>query len=273
MKNVIVITGASSGMGKETAKTLINAGHTVYGAARRLKEMEDLKAMGGHIAAMDITDHEQIRQFINRVIQEQEKIDVLINNAGYGLYGAVEDIAISDAKKQFEVNIFGLAAITKTVLPHMRKQGGGKIINISSMGGKIYTPLGAWYHASKHALEGWSDCLRLELNPFNIDVVIIEPGIIATEFGNILYEPMLQHSGKGPYKKLAHAMAAATKESYSKKGASSPPSVIANIILKAIATSYPKTRYVKGKMAGLMIALRKNLGDRLFDRIIMSQVK
>ena len=260
-------------MGKETALQLIKEGHIVYGAARRVESMKELVDNGGHAIKMDVTNEETIKQGVEQLIQEQGEIDILINNAGYAIYGAVEDTSIEDARRQFEVNIFGLARLTQLVLPHMREQKSGKIINISSMGGKIYTPLGAWYHATKHALEGWSDALRIEVKQFNIDVVIVEPGAIATEFGDVMLEPMLSRSGEGPYSHIAHSMANATRSSYEKKGASSPPSVIANVISKAINAKKPKTRYVAGKMAKPLMFMRKRLSDRMFDRIIMSQVK
>ncbi|WP_310685349.1 oxidoreductase [Aliifodinibius sp. S!AR15-10] len=270
--NTILITGASSGMGKTTALQLIDQGHMVYGAARRVEKMQELEEAGGRAIEMDITDEEQIVAAVTHILEEQDQIDVLVNNAGFGLYGAVEDISIEDAKRQFEVNLFGLARITKEVLPHMRERNSGTIINISSMGGKIYTPLGAWYHASKHALEGWSDCLRLELKQFNIDVVIVEPGVIATDFGDTLSGPLLENSGDGPYEQMARAMAQATKDSYEKEGASSPPSVVADTILKVIRSDKPKTRYPVGNMARLLMFIRKYLGDRIFDKAIMSQL-
>ncbi|MCB0706774.1 MAG: oxidoreductase [Saprospiraceae bacterium] len=272
-KKTILITGASSGMGKETALHLIKEGHTVYGAARRIEQMQDLLQAGGNAIKMDVTNEDQVIACVQQIIHEQGKIDVLINNAGYGLYGAVEDISMADAHKQFDVNIFGLARITKEVLPHMRAAKSGTIINVSSMGGKIYTPLGAWYHATKHALEGWSDCLRLELKQFNIHVVIVEPGAIATEFGDVVYEPMLQNSGQGPYSKLAQSVAKATKEIYSKPNAASPSSVIAKVMSKAINSKRPKTRYVAGKMAKPLMFIRKYFGDRIFDAAVMSQTK
>lgn len=272
-KKVILITGASSGIGKATALQLIKDGHTVYGAARRVEKMQELTDAGGHIIEMDVMDEAQLEAGVNQVIKEQGKIDVLINNAGYANYGSVEETPIADARRQFEVNIFGLARLTQLVIPHMRKQKSGKIINISSMGGKIYTPLGAWYHATKHALEGWSDCLRLELKPFHIDVVIIEPGAIVTEFGAVMVEPMLERSGNGPYSDMTHALAKATRGSYEKEGAASPPSVIAGVISKAIKSSRPRTRYVAGKLAQPLMFIRKYLGDRIFDRAIMSQLK
>lgn len=272
-KKIVLLTGASSGMGKETALRLIQEGHVVYGAARRVEQMQDLADAGGYAIRMDVTDDGQLEAGVAQIIREQGRIDVLINNAGYGSYGSVEETPIADARRQFDVNLFGLARLTQLVIPHMRAQQQGKIINISSMGGKIYTPLGAWYHATKHALEGWSDCLRIELKPFHIDVVVIEPGAIATEFGNVMLDPMLERSGSGPYSRIAQAMAKATRNSYDNKGAASPPSVIADAISKAIAADRPKTRYVAGKMARPLIFMRNYLGDRIFDRVISSQVK
>jgi NAD(P)-dependent dehydrogenase (short-subunit alcohol dehydrogenase family) len=269
---VVLITGASSGIGKETALTLIGEGHVVYGAARRVEKMQDLVDAGGQAFEVDVTDQGSINRAVEQVTREQGRIDVLVNNAGYAIYGAVEDTRLEDARRQFEVNLFGLAAITKQVLPIMRAQRSGTIINISSMGGKIYTPLGAWYHATKHALEGWSDCLRLEVMPFGIDVVIIEPGIITTEFGDVMVEPMLDRSGNGPYADMAKAVADATKASY-EKGGGSPPSVIAHVVFKAIEAERPKTRYVAGKFARPLITARTWLSDRTFDKLVMSQIK
>jgi short-subunit dehydrogenase len=273
MKNqIIFITGASSGMGKVTAIQLAKEGHTVYGAARRVEKMTELVEAGGHAIAMDITKADQVKAAVDQIIAEQGRIDVLVNNAGFGLYGAVEETSIDEARYQFEVNIFGLAQVTQLVLPHMRQQKAGKIINISSMGGKMYTPLGAWYHGTKHALEGWSDSLRLELKQFGIDVVIIEPGVIETEFGNVMADPMLERSGSGPYADLTKAVYKAYTDNY-KPGAGSPATVISNTISKAIKSRRPKTRYVVGKMAKPMIWMRKYLGDRIFDAALMMQAK
>lgn len=264
----VLITGASSGMGKATAKKLLNEGYTVYVAARRLDQMRDLEELGATAIAMDITNDADIVTAVDRISSEKGGIDVLINNAGFGLYGAMEDTAIEDARLQFEVNLFGLARLTQLALPSMRERKAGKIVNISSMGGKIYTPLGSWYHATKHALEGWSDCLRLELKPFGIDVIIIEPGTIETEFGEVMVEPMLERSGTSAYASLAKKMAASTRETY-RPGNGSPPTLIADVIARAIKERKPKTRYTAGKYARSMILARKWLGDRAFDQIIM----
>lgn len=272
-KKVILLTGASSGIGKATALQLIQEGHTVYGAARRVEKMQDLVDAGGHSLQMDVTKDADMEKGIAKIIEKEGGIDTLINNAGYAIYGSVEETSIEDARRQFEVNIFGLARLTQLVLPHMREKSSGQIINVSSMGGRIYMPLGAWYHGTKHALEGWSDCLRLEVKPFGIDVVVIRPGAIATEFGDVMLEPMLKRSGDGPYKKIAKSMAKSIKDSYEKENASSPPSVIAKTISKAVNASKPKTRYTAGKLAKPLVFVRNYLGDRIYDWAINSQFK
>lgn len=268
MSPVVLITGASSGIGEATAVRLAAAGFTVYGAARRVDRMA---ALPGVIPiAMDITDDAQVAAAVDRVISEQGRIDVLINNAGYAQYGPVEDTSIDAARRQFEVNLFGLARLTQLVIPHMRTQGSGRIVNISSMGGRIYTPLGAWYHATKHALEGWSDCLRVELKPQGIDVVIIEPGSITTEFTEVLTDHSADVSTpySGLNQKVARTMADPRFRSKS-----SPPSLIADTILKALEAPKPKARYMAGYLAKPMWRLRRFGGDGLYDRAVSRIVK
>lgn len=271
-KQVIFITGASSGIGKVTALQLIKDGHIVYGAARRVEQMQDLVDAGGHALKLDVMDNDNIKQVVAQILSEQGKIDVLINNAGYAVYGAIEDTSATDYRRQFDVNLFGVAEVTKAVLPGMRDNNKGRIINVSSVGGKIYSPLGAWYHATKHALEGWSDCLRLELEQFGIDVVIIEPGLIKTEFGDVMNAPLVERSGNGPYAKMTKSVVDAMEASYEKDEAS-PPSVIAEVISKAVSAAKPKTRYSAGKFATMLLFLRKWTSDRFFDKAVMSQVK
>lgn len=270
-KKVILITGASSGMGKETAKALIQEGHTVYTVARRIDQMQDLKSLGGHPIKMDVTKESDIQNVVDSIIHKEGKIDVLWNNAGYGLYGAVEDVPVDEARKQFEVNLFGLAALTQKVVPYMRIAKSGKIINTSSMGGKMYTPMGAWYHASKHAVEGFSDCLRLELKEFNIDVVVLEPGIIVTEFGDVMLQNISKFSGKGAYASLTNNLVTATQKMYD-SGQGSKTTVISNTVNKIVNAKTPKTRYRVGLWAKPMVWMRIYLGDKLFDKIVMSQV-
>lgn len=203
-----------------------------------------------------------------RLLEQREgNVDILVNNAGYGSYGAIEDVPVDEARRQFEVNLFGLARITQLVLPGMRKNSFGKIVNISSMGGKIYAPFGGWYHATKHALEGFSDCLRLETRPFGIDVIIIEPGGIATEWGIIAAENLKQTSGSGAYAKDANKSADNLHKMYSGNKLS-PPSLIAETIVKSVTARRPKTRYAVGYMAKPVMFLRRWLTDRMYDRMI-----
>ncbi|MCZ7415706.1 MULTISPECIES: oxidoreductase [unclassified Streptomyces] len=263
-----LVTGASSGMGKETAKMLLDKGFAVYAVARRVDRMADLEKLGAVTLRMDITRDEDVQAVVDRVTAERGGVDVLVNNAGFGLYGAVEDTAVADARYQFEVNLFGLSRLTQLVVPHMREQGYGRIVNVSSIGGKIYTPLGAWYHATKHALEGWSDALRLELAPFGIDVVIIEPGLIETEFGDVTVEPMLKRSGSSAYAGLAGKVASATRANY-EPGKATPASRLAEVIVGSITARRPRTRYVAGKYGRPLVTLRKWLSDRAFDRVVM----
>ena len=272
MNKVILITGASSGIGKDTALSLIKEGHVVYGAARRLEMMQDIIQAGGHAIKMDILKERNIDEVVNQIVKEQNRIDVLINNAGYGLWGAVETISIAEAKRQFDVNIFGLAYLTKKIIPMMRKQKSGKIINMSSMGGKVYTPFGAWYHATKYALEGWSDCLRMELKNFGIHVILIEPGVIKTEFQDVMMDSTVERSIATPYEKKLRALKKATQEMYA-RGIGSPPSTITNLIIKAINSNNPQRRYVGGLFAKPMLLIKKWFGDKIYEKAILSQIK
>ncbi|NET32626.1 MAG: SDR family NAD(P)-dependent oxidoreductase [Cyanothece sp. SIO1E1] len=267
-KKVALVTGASAGIGKATVKQLLNDGMIVYAAARRLEKMEDLARLGAHPLKMDITIEEDIQRVVETITSKHGQVDVLVNNAGYAVYGSVEEVSIDQARRQFEVNIFGLARLTQLLLPGMRENGFGKIVNISSVGGKIYTPLGAWYHGTKHALEGWSDVLRLEVQRFGIDVIIIEPGGIETEFEGVMTDPMKENSGNGPYKVFVDSLIReAGKVQFSK------PEVISEVISKAVHARKPKTRYVAGSMAKPLLFIRYWFSDRFFDRLLLSRVK
>jgi short-subunit dehydrogenase len=268
---VTLVTGASSGIGKAIALQLIEDGLTVYVAARRVEKMQDLKQLGAVVLKMDITQDNDVKRVVEQIESDHNGVDILVNNAGYALCGAVEDTSIEDARRQFEVNLFGLANLTKSVLPSMRAKKFGKIINISSISGKIYSPLGAWYHATKHALEGWSDCLRLELALFNIDVVIVEPGATKTKFGDVTLVPMMERSGNSAYSATAERIEQMIK-SYEEPGNASDPSVVAKVVSQAIKAKQPKTRYIAGKNAKLLVLMRQFLGDRIFDKIIMNAI-
>jgi NAD(P)-dependent dehydrogenase (short-subunit alcohol dehydrogenase family) len=272
MKKVIVIAGASPGIGKEGAKKLIQDGHIVYAGASRLNRMQDLKSLGGTLIKLDVTNEDDIENAVSTVIGKESRIDVLWNDVGYGCYGAVEDVPLEDARKVFEVNLFGMAALIQKVVPHMRAAKSGTIINTSSMGGKVYVPLGAWYHGTKHAIEGFSDCLRLELKPFNINVVILEPGSIGTEFSDVVEKELKKYSVKTGYKSLYEKIVGNIRAG-TLEGGASHPSVIADTVNEIIGSKKPKTRYASGKMAKPSIWLRTHLSDRLFDKLIMSQMK
>ncbi|MEV8214238.1 oxidoreductase [Leifsonia sp. NPDC077715] len=266
-----LVTGASSGIGEATARKLQSLGYTVYGAARRADRLQGLSSVGIRPLAMDVTDEDSMAGGVATIIAETGRIDVLVNNAGYGSYGAIEDVPMEEARRQFEVNVFGAMRLAQLVLPHMRAQHSGTIVNISSMGGKIYTPLGGWYHGTKFALEALSDCLRLEVAPFGIDVVVIEPGGIATEWGGIAADGLERSSASGPYAAQAAAVAKSLR-SESNTTRNSPPSVISDAISTAVGASRPKTRYAVGFGAKPLIAARRILGDRAFDTLIRRAV-
>mgnify|MGYP003393385548 CR=1 FL=1 len=272
MKKIALITGASSGMGKATAIKLLEAGYIVYGAARRVERMADLKERGVQVISMDVTNNESMGQAVRQIIQEHGKIDVLINNAGYGSYGAIEDVPLEEARRQFEVNIFGLARLTQLTLPSMRENKSGKIVNVSSMGGKIYTPMGGWYHATKHALEGFSDCLRFEVKPFGIDVIVIEPGLVKSEWSTIVTDGLTKTSGSTAYFAMTKKAAKLYKENYNHPKVSKP-TVIADTILKALEAKNPKARYAAGYNAKLFLFLRKILPDKIYDAALAMALK
>ncbi|MFF3025814.1 oxidoreductase [Microbacterium sp. NPDC057944] len=266
-KKVALVTGASSGIGEATARELHRRGFTVYGAARRADRLQRLTGDGIRAVAMDVTDDDSMRSGIAEILADSGRIDVLVNNAGYGSYGALEDVDIDEGRRQFEVNVFGAIRLAQLVLPHMRERRSGTIVNITSMGGKLHTPLGGWYHGTKFALEALSDCLRLEVTPFGIDVVVIEPGGIATEWGGIAAEHLEETSGGGAYKAQAAAIAASLR-SEANANRNSPPSVIADAIGRAVTAKRPRTRYAVGFGAKPLIAARVLLSDRQFDTVI-----
>jgi NAD(P)-dependent dehydrogenase (short-subunit alcohol dehydrogenase family) len=263
MKTVL-ITGASSGMGREAAILLAQGGHRVYAGARRADRLEELASYGIVPVQMDVTSEEDCQRVVTQMIEAEGRIDVLINNAGFGLYGPMEDIAIDDARYQFEVNLFGLARLTQLVLPHMRAQRAGRIVNISSMGGEIFTPLGAWYHATKHALEGWSDCLRIETAPFNIQVVVVQPGGIQTEFTDVLGRHLLKYHDGSAYGAQMDPFIRMMDDPKT-LGRGTAPGVLARVFVEAATARKPRRRYVKGFGARPLMFVRKWLGDGAFE--------
>ena len=249
-----LVTGASSGIGEATALQLAELGYTVYAAARRVERMSDLADRGIRTRSVDVTDDPSMVALVQTIIADTGRIDVLVNNAGYGLYGALEDTPIEEARRQFEVNVFGLARLTQLVLPQMRAQRDGYIVNISSMGGKIWEPLGSWYHASKFAVEGLSDSLRVEVAEFGIKVVIIQPGSIRSEWSGIAADNLEATSANTPYAAQAKLVGGGLRAADQMRMASGPE-VVAEAVAKAVQSPKPRTRYVVGGGArGILLA-------------------
>jgi len=271
MSKIVLVTGASSGIGRATALELLRAGHTVYGGARRVESLDPVSASGGHALAMDVTSEMDLERVVRTILGQEGRLDVLVNNAGFGLYGAAGDVPLNQARYQLEVNLFGPARLVQLVLPQMRERRSGTIVNVSSMGGEIAFPLGAWYHASKHALEAYSDALRQEVKRFGVDVVLIQPGLIKTEFGGVTSNGVRELSGHGAYRELAEGLAKSTDELYDKSSKASEPSVVASTIRKAVEAARPRPRYPVGYMARPLLALNRFLPARLFDRVATSQ--
>lgn len=270
MAKTVLVTGASSGIGKATAIYLAQSGYTVYGAARRMEKMQSLQEYGIKPIILDVSKDESIVACVDKIFKETGSIDVLINSAGLGSYGALEDVSIAEAKNQLEINLFSVARLIQLVLPHMRKNRYGKIVNISSVGGKVGLPMGSWYHASKFAIEGLSDSLRNEVRQFGVDVIVIEPGGTKSEMITIGAEDLMRVSGNTVYKELSKGI----QKMYGDMEKNAvDPIVIARLIKKGIEATRPKERYIGGAMAKPMLFLRKILSDKLFDRMVMSQMK
>ena len=267
-QKVVLITGTALGIGKSTAEYLIDKGHIVYGGDILIQENLYLNDIGGTALEMDVTNQNHIDNAVKKVISEQGRIDVLVNNAGLGVYGAIEDVSMEDIYYQYDVNLFGLARVTKAVLPYMREKESGTIINISSVLGETYGPLAGWYLSTKHALEGWSDALRVELKKFDIDVVIVQPGAINTNFSNVTKTYIDKYRENSPYQHLyGEPITDTGNEILSNQ---SDPIVIAKVINKAIDARNPKTRYAAGAYSRIGIFLRKIMTDKMFDRFILS---
>ena len=263
MARTALVTGASVGIGAAIARQLLADGFTVYAGARRMELMAALRAAGAHVLALDVTDEASMAA----AAAACGPVDVLVNNAGYGSFGALEDVPLSEARRQFEVNVFGLARLTQLVLPGMRARGAGKIVNITSVAGKMHQPFGGWYHATKFAVEGMSDCLRMEVAPFGIDVIVIEPGAIATDWPEVARAHLLKASGAGPYAEGAarHALMLGGAE---KAKAASAPEVVALTVSRALKAKRPRTRYAAGGGAKGILLARWLLPDRVFDWVM-----
>ena len=266
-EKVILITGASSGIGFDAAQMLARQGHRVYAAARRTALMEPLKELGVHVIGMDVTDEASMVQGVEAVIQAEGRIDVLVNNAGYGYLGAIETVSMEEARRQLEVNVFGLARLTQLVLPYMRKQGSGRIVNTSSIAGKMVIYMGGWYNVTKFSVEAFSDALRMEMRPFGIDVVMIEPGAIKTDWGPIAARHLKESSAGTAYEEVGTQWASNIDWFY-KTNMLSKPSVVAKAISRAVNKRHPKTRYRTGRFSHVGVFFNAIMPDRWWDAIM-----
>ena len=266
MKKVILVTGASSGIGFDAAVALAKQGHRVYAAARRVERMEPLKAFGVVPLQMDVTDDASMEAGVRTVLEAEGRIDALVNNAGYGYFGAIENVPLEEARRQLEVNVFGLARLCQLVLPSMRAQGSGRIVNISSVAGKAVLYFGGWYHVSKFSVEALSDALRMELKPFGIDVSMIEPGGIKTNWGIIAADHLAESSKDTPYEAEGLRESETMRKAYSMRLLSNP-SVVTRAISKAVNSRHPRARYRVGFGAGTLLFLHAILPTRWWDAL------
>jgi NADP-dependent 3-hydroxy acid dehydrogenase YdfG len=274
VSKAVLITGCSTGIGRATAERLASAGLPVYATARRPESIEDLNERGCKTLALDVTDEQSMRAAVEQVEQAEGAVGALVNNAGYSQSGAVESVRLDDVRKQFETNVFGLLRMCQLVLPGMRRQHYGRIVNISSMGGKLVFPGGGAYHATKFAVEALSDAMRFEVKGFGVDVVVIEPGLIKTEFGTAATGSIESGTDReGPYAKFNEAVAKTTAEAY-ESGAISRfavgPEAVAGAIEKAITARRPRSRYAVAASARIMLGLRTLLPDRAWDAAVGS---
>ncbi len=271
----VLITGCSSGIGHASAKALAAAGWTVYATARRADSIAELTAAGCRTLALDVTDEDSMRAAVTEIEQDAGAVGVLINNAGYSQSGAIETVALEDVRRQFETNVFGLVRLTQLVLPKMRAQRWGKIVNVGSMGGRLTFPGGGHYHATKYALEAISDALRFELRGFGIDVILLEPGLITTRFGETASASMdgAPLAAEDPYARFNAAVATVTKGAYEgpMKLLGAGPEKVAKTIVHALGRSRPPARITITPSAKLTIAARRLLSDRAWDSAMRRQ--
>lgn len=273
ISKAVLITGCSSGIGRATAEHLSERGWTVYATARRPETLADLERKGCRTLALDVCSEESMQAAVAAVRSEQGAVGVLVNNAGYSQSGAVESVPMEQVRAQFETNVFGLLRMCQLVLPDMRSQRWGKIVNLSSMGGRLTFPGGGLYHATKYAVEALSDALRFEVRGFGVDVILIEPGLIVTRFGQVAAGSVSQVTDGGAYSDFNRKVAQVTEGAYrgpmARLGAG--PEAVATTIARALETRRPKARYPVTLSARLMIRQRRLMPDRLWDRVMRSQ--
>ncbi len=274
ISKTVLITGCSTGIGRATALRLAKAGHTVYATARKQAAIADLGTAGCRLLELDVCDEASIRAAVQKIESEHGAIGVLINNAGYGSEGPIEEVPMEEVRRQFETNVFGLTLLTKLVLPGMRRQRWGKIVNLSSMGGRMTLPGGGFYHATKYAVEAISDALRFEVKGFGIDVIIIEPGPIKTEFGDTAIARVAALGGpESPYREFLTVLQRQIRDAYEGPMGrlAADADAVAKVIETAITTPRPKTRYVITLAAHVMMGLRRWVGDRGWDAVMRTQ--
>jgi short-subunit dehydrogenase len=273
-RDPVLVTGCSTGIGRALVEDLLRQGHTVWATARRPDTLADLAAAGAHVAALDVTDEASMTAAVAQVEATHGAVGTLVNNAGYGEYGAVEEVELDKVRAMFETNVFGLARMCQLVLPGMRRTGRGRIINISSMGGRMTFPLGGYYHATKYAVEALSDALRVEVKQFGVQVVVIEPGVTRSRFEETIAasDALGSHDGS-PYATMRAAVSTANSEAYGNRMMSATAESVAQVITAAIAADRPRTRYLLTPAAKLMSAAHTVAGDRVWDRLVAQQFK
>lgn len=262
----ILITGCSTGIGRAAALRLVRSGHTVFATARRPDTLRELVAAGARVMALDVTHGPSMTEAVSAVEAEHGNVGTLINNAGYGTYGPIEEVPMEDVRRQFETNVFGLGRMCQLVLPGMRRAGGGRIINISSMGGRLVFPTGGWYHASKYAVEALSDALRVEVGGFGVRVVLIEPGLVRTGFEAVA-SGGLSADGDSAYGGLRQHADALMRRNY-KSRIAVDAEILTRVIQRAAEAPRPRTRYVVTPAAKVMVHTRRLAGDRLWDSLM-----
>ena len=270
VSKAVLITGCSSGIGYATAERLADVGWKVYATARNVEKITPLEGHGCMLLPLDVTDEDSMRRAVHEIEQREGAVGVLVNNAGFSQSGAVEAVPMEKVRGQFETNVFGLVRMCQLVLPGMRKQGYGRIVNLSSMGGKLTFPGAGHYHATKHAVEALSDALRFEVEGFGVKVSVIEPGLVRTGFADAAIGSM-NGSEDGPYAGFDEAVARATTENYERgpiSRLSGGPEVVAGAIERAISAQNPKSRYAVTPSARLFLGLRRLLPDRVWDAVL-----
>lgn len=266
-----LVTGCSSGIGRASALALAAAGLPTYATARRVDDLDDLAAAGCTVLACDVTDEKSMVAAVDRVQAEHGAVGVLVSNAGYAEYGPLEEVGLDRWRRQFETNVFGLVRLTQLVLPSMRDQRSGRVVNMSSMGGEMALPGESPYHASKYAVEALSDVLRFEVKPFGVAVVVIQPGVVKTRFGDTAVGADVPATPTGPYAGLSGVLDRRVRASYAAGTRGATPEAVAKVVVTAATTAHPRTRHKVTAQARLLPAARALLPDRAWDRLLASQ--